>query len=99
MKFDYELINEYCTKLEKSLVNIRQKYDACEELINRIKSADLWAGPAANSFISRTKSIMKICRKTEEELNNIIKYIRNCYKNYETTENSIIKEIQSVMKE
>ena len=99
MKFDYESVNDYCIKLEKALVDIREKYDACDEQINRIKNSDLWAGPAATNFITKSKSIIKICRKTEKELNNIIKYIKNCSQNYENAENNIIKEIQSGLKE
>ncbi len=98
MKFDYELINEYCEKLEKALADVIQLYDTCDAQINRIKSADLWYGPAANSFITRAEKIMVTCRKTEEELNNIIKYIQICSRNYESTEKSIIEKIQSVMK-
>ena len=97
MKFDYEKVNEYIQKLEKALIDIREEYDDCLKLINYVKSSDAWDGPAANNFIIKAKKAINNCKKNEESLNAIIKYIRSCYHNYESTEQSIIKEISEVL--
>ena len=97
MKFDYEKVNEYIQKLEKALGDIRDEYDDCLRLVNYIKSSDAWEGPAANNFMIKAKRAIDNCKKNEESLNAIIKYIRSCYNNYETTEQSIVKEISSAI--
>lgn len=96
MKFDYELIEEYCRKLEIALNNIKSKYDDCDSQINYIKSSDSWVGPAASNFMTKAKKSINVCRMNEKALNSVINYIRQCSKNYESLEKDIGKEISSL---
>ena len=98
MKFDYDLVNEYCNKLEDLLAKIKNQYDDCERQIGIIKSSDAWDGPAANNFVTKAKKTLDKCRKTETALRNIIDYIKVCSKNYELTEQDIVKEISKSLK-
>lgn len=97
INFNYDIIEEYCVKLEAIIKNVEDIIDRYTSAVKQIQSASIWEGDAATAFMERANNTIKILNLIDESLLNSVSYIRDCGVKFGELEKNILSALDKIL--